>query len=343
MGRPEPLPTTPGGWLLRAEGLYLRSGAALGQISTEARDDALYLILRTLGLPLDSEAAVLKRPLTRAQSASLEEAFRRRIEERIPAAYLTHEAWLGGLRFHVDERVLIPRSYFVEMFAGGFDRWLPKPSAVQRVADVCTGSGCLAVLLARHFQRARVDAVDLSADALAVAAINVRRFRLGGRIRLFQSDVFDAVTPDTYDLILSNPPYEPTARVDALAREFKREPRMALDGGGDGMAVIRKLIAQAGPRLKPEGVLMIEVGGLRKQMDREYSALEPIWLPTEDGSDCLCALRAARLNPSSNRTRRTRPAGLEMPGSGSASRRAGARGARSGSGARGKSPQNRRS
>jgi ribosomal protein L3 glutamine methyltransferase len=294
---------TLGGWLRRAERGYAQHGAALGQVASTARDEALYLILRTLRLPLDSAASVLRRPVSAAESAALAAVFRRRLEGRVPAAYLTGEAWLGGLSFQVDERVLIPRSYFVEILPEQVDPWLPDPAAVTRVADVCTGSGCLAVLLARHFRNARVDALDLSAGALEVAQANVRRHRLAGRVRLREGDLLAAAPAGRYDVILSNPPYEPTAHVDALPEEFRREPRLALDGGPDGLVLIRRLIGEAAPRLKRHGILMIEVGGGRAAFEREFAALQPHWFHTADGSDCVCLLQAARLAPPQPRAR----------------------------------------
>ena len=288
-------PVTLGDWLALAEKLYAREKLALGQVATNAHDEALYLLLTALGLPLDSAAGVLRKKLTVAQGAAVEEILRRRAIERVPAAYLTREAWLGGQRFYVDERVIIPRSYFVEMIGQQLDAWLRKPAAVRRVADVCTGSGCLAILLAQHFPQAKVDAVDLSADALEVAKINVGAHGLEKRVRLWASDVFDAVPAAKYEVILSNPPYEPSAHVDAQAPEFAAEPRMAHDGGGDGFDIIRKLLRQARTRLTDEGLVFIEVGGLRAAMDREFAALEPHWLHTEDGADCVCVIHAARL------------------------------------------------
>jgi ribosomal protein L3 glutamine methyltransferase len=277
--------------------MYAAAGAALGQIAADAHDEALYLILRTLRLPLESDASVLARRVSAREAAALAAVLRRRLVDRVPAAYLTGEAWLGGFCFYSDERALIPRSYFVEIIAGALDAWLPDPGRVRRVADVCTGSGCLAILLARHFPKARVDGLDLSAPALALAARNVRRHRLGARVRLIESDVLAAVPRARYDVIVSNPPYEPTARVDALPEEFRREPRLALDGGADGLAIIRTLLRQAGPRLTPQGLVLIEVGGLRAAMDREFAALQPHWLPTADGADCVCVINAARLAP----------------------------------------------
>jgi ribosomal protein L3 glutamine methyltransferase len=286
---------TPGAWLRSALRLYEQHGLALGQISTHAHDEALYLILHTLGLPLDSAPSVLEQELSPAQREALRAVFQRRIVDRTPAAYITREALLGEYRFYVDERVLIPRSYFLEIIPDQLDAWLPAPAKVTRVVDVCTGSACLAILLARHFPTARVDAIDLSPAALEVAAINLRRHRLAKRVYPFLSDVFDAVPAAKYDVILSNPPYEPSAHVDAMPEEFHREPRLALDGGADGLGIIRKLLQQARARLKPHGVVLIEVGGLREAIDREFAALQPHWLHTQDGSDCICLFSAARL------------------------------------------------
>jgi ribosomal protein L3 glutamine methyltransferase len=287
--------TTLGDWLRLAVKAYAREQLALGQVAASAHDEALYLLLRTLGLPLGSAARVLARKLTADERAMLGAVLRRRVVDRVPAAYLTHEAWLGGRRFYVDERVIIPRSYFVEIIPSQLDGWLPDPAKVRRVADVCTGSGCLAILLARHFPAAKVDAIDLSADALAVAAINLRAHRLTRRVALHRSDVFGAVPAARYDVIVSNPPYEPSAHCDALPAEYRREPRLALDGGRDGLDIIRKLLRQARTRLAPQGVVLIEVGGLRVAMDREFAALEPHWLHTADGADCVCVIHAARL------------------------------------------------
>ena len=321
-------PQTLGDWLQWAVRAYARHRVALGQVAVNAHDEALYLLLRTLGLPLDSRPAVLKRRLTPEETARVEEVFRRRLEERIPAAYLTREAFLGEHRFHVDERVILPRSYFLELLpeiaelvegragspteAGrrrrsnpatsrkakkaGFGNPALQPShPVKRAVDVCTGSGCLAVLLAHRFPEAKVDAIELSPDAAAVAKFNIATHRLAKRITLHHSDVFDAVPPVKYDLILSNPPYVPTRELRGLPAEFTREPRMALDGGRDGLDIIRKILRQARGRLQPHGIVALEVGGLRAAMDRAFPELDLHWLHTEDGEDCVCVVAAARL------------------------------------------------
>ena len=286
---------TLGDWLAFAERIYAREKPALGQIATNAHDEALYLLLRTLELPLDSDARVLARRLTAAEKAAIETMLRRRVIDRVPAAYLTREAWLGEHRFYVDERVIIPRSYFLEIIPEQLEALLPperRGRQVQHVVDVCTGSGCLAILLALQFPSAQVDACDLSADALDVAKINVRAHGLEKRVRLFASDVFDAVPPVRYDIILSNPPYEPSALVDTQAPEFAAEPRMAHDGGRDGLGIIRKLLRQARARLEPHGIVVIEVGGLHRAIEKEFAALKPEWLPTQDGSNCVVLFRA---------------------------------------------------
>jgi ribosomal protein L3 glutamine methyltransferase len=288
-------PTTLGEWLERAQRAYARHHVALGQVATNAHDEALYLLLRTLELPLDSKPAVLRRKLTADEQARVTEVIRRRTEERVPAAYLTREAFLGEHRFYVDERVIIPRSYFLELLPEQIPQWLPPGKPVKRAVDVCTGSGCLAILLAHQFADAKVDAIELSPDALAVAKFNVATHHLAKRVKLFHSDVFDAVPAVKYDLILSNPPYVPTRELRGLPEEFKQEPAMALDGGKDGLDIIRKLLRQARERLQPHGIVVLEVGGLRAAMDKAFPELDLHWLHTEDGEDCVCLIQAVRL------------------------------------------------
>jgi len=282
-------------WLAWAERQYARHKVALGQVATTAHDEALYLLLRTLRLPLESKPAVLRRKVTLNEARQVQEVFRRRLKEHVPAAYLTREAWLGDHRFYVDERVIIPRSYFLEIIPEQLPQWLPPNKPVKHAVDVCTGSGCLAILLAHQFAGAKVDAIELSPDALAVAKFNIATHRLGKRVKLFHSDVFDAVPRVKYDVILSNPPYVPTRELRRLPAEFKNEPKMALDGGRNGLDVIRKLLQQARDRLQPHGIVLLEVGGLRAAMDRAFPELDLHWLHTADGEDCVCLVQAARL------------------------------------------------
>ncbi len=281
-------------WLAFAEKVYHDAGLVLGQVATNAHDEALYLFLRTLDWPLDSDPAVLDRALAPAQRIALREVLTKRAVDRIPAAYLTREAFLGEHRFYVDERVIIPRSYFLELIPT-LPAYLPSGLTVRRAVDVCTGSGCLAILLAHQFPEAKVDAIDLSPAALEVAAINVKAHGLQRRVKRFESDVFASVPLATYDVILSNPPYEPSALCDDLPVEFQREPRMALDGGRDGLDIIRRLLREGRDRMAPHGIMVIEVGALQPAMNREFRALKPQWLPTEDGSNSVCLIRADRL------------------------------------------------
>ncbi|MFT3868158.1 MAG: 50S ribosomal protein L3 N(5)-glutamine methyltransferase [Nibricoccus sp.] len=282
-------------WLQLAVELYAREEVALGQVTDIAQDEALYLLLRTLDLPLDSNPDILDRKLTPKEITAVKAVLERRIVDRVPAAYITREAFLGEHRFYVDERAIIPRSYFLEIIPEQLDHWLPDPKKVRHVVDVCTGSGCLAILLADHFPKAKVDAIDLSPDALEVAKINLKDHKLASRVQLFESDVFDAVPKQKYDVILSNPPYEPSKHVDGLPIEFHQEPRMSLDGGHDGLDIIRKLLRQSRERLQPDGIVLIEVGGLREAMDKEFAALDLHWLHTTDGADCICVINAKRL------------------------------------------------
>ena len=287
---------TLGAWLEFAERVYGDAKLALGQITDNAHDEALYLFLRTLDWSLESGPEVLEKPLTPSQRIALREVLHARAAKRTPAAYLTKEAWLGGLRFHVDERVIIPRSYFVELIPGLGDL-LPPGTTVRRAVDVCTGSGCLAILLAEHFSKATVDGIDLSPAALEVAALNVKAHAAGKRVKLHRADCFDGVPipPGGYDIILSNPPYEPSAHVDKQDPEFAAEPRLAHDGGPDGLAIVRKILREARERIAPHGVVAVEVGGLRKAINREFAALAPGWLETEDGSNCVFVVRGEKL------------------------------------------------
>ena len=282
-------------WLAWAERQYGLHEVALGQVATNAHDEALYLLLRTLDLPLNSKPAVLRRKLTADEQTRVAGVICRRTEEHVPAAYLTKEAFLGEHRFYVDERVIIPRSYFLELLPEQIPQWLPPGRPVKRAVDVCTGSGCLAILLAHQFAQAKVDAIELSPNALAVAKFNVATHHLAQRVKLFHSDVFDAVPVVKYDLILSNPPYVPTRELRGLPAEFKQEPAMALDGGKDGLDIIRKLLRQARERLQPHGIVVLEVGGLRIAMDAAFPELDLHWLHTEDGEDCVCLVQAVRL------------------------------------------------
>jgi ribosomal protein L3 glutamine methyltransferase len=243
-----------------------------GHGTTNARDEAAFLVLRGLGLPFDAPA---DRPVTPRERARILGLLGRRVRERIPVAYLLHEAWLADEPFYVDRRVIVPRSHIAAMLAERLRPWLR--SRPRRVLDLCTGSGCLAVLVAKAFPRARVDAADVSAGALAVARRNVARHRLGGRVRLVRSDLFDGLRDARYDLIVSNPPYVTASAMRALPREYRHEPRVALAGGADGLQLVHKILRDAAHALAPRGLLVCETGAGRRALQRAYPRLPFVW------------------------------------------------------------------
>lgn len=273
------------------------SGVSFGHGTTNAFDEAVWLVLWSLGLPLDNLDDVADRPTSDADRAKAHALVERRIHERRPAAYLTGEAWLQGLPFHVDERCIVPRSLIAENLADGdLDDLLGREP--DRVLDLCTGNGSLAVLCALAWPTARVDGTDLSPAALEVAAINVRRHGLQGRVDLLQGDGLGAVGTRRYDLIVCNPPYVNADSMAALPPEFRAEPAMALAGGTDGMDFIRPLLRQAHRHLAEDGWLVLEIGHERPHFEAAFGGpegLEPWWLANSAGEDAVLALPAEAL------------------------------------------------
>ena len=264
------------------------AGVSFGHGTTNAFDEALWLALWRLGLPLDDLDSVADRTLTAAQCAAVEALVEQRIRTRKPAAYLTGEAWLQGLPFHVDERTIVPRSLIAEVLAEGLiDDWLQAPPS--RVLDLCTGNGSLAVLAALAWPQSVVDATDLSAEALAVAQRNVDRHGLVTRIRLRQGDGL-AAAEGRYDLVLCNPPYVNRASMGRLPPEYRAEPALALDGGDDGMHFVRPLLSGVARHLEPQGMLVLEIGHERVHFEAAFAHLQPVWLPTSAGDDQVLLL-----------------------------------------------------
>lgn len=264
------------------------AGVAFGHGTTNAFDEAAWLVLWRLGLPLDDLDAVAAQAVAPGDASLVENLVDQRIATRKPAAYLTREAWLQGVPFYVDERAIVPRSFIAELIAdGGIDPWLSQ--ATQRVLDLCTGNGSLAVLAAMAWPDVQVDASDLSADALAVARINIERHGLGERIRAFLSDGL-ADAPGPYDLILCNPPYVNQESMDRLPAEYRAEPALALAGGADGMDFIRRLVADAPSRMNPGAVLVLEIGNEREHFEAAFPRLEAVWLETSAGFDAVLLL-----------------------------------------------------
>jgi ribosomal protein L3 glutamine methyltransferase len=291
------------------------AGVSFGHGTTNAFDEAAWLVLWRLGLPLDTPLdgpeSAAELPVQAAQCEQVAALLSKRIGTRKPAAYLTREAWLQGVPFYVDERAIVPRSLIGELLAhpelgGGIDPWLGAHTA--RVLDLCTGNGSLAVLAAMVYPDVTVDAADISADALAVARINVDRHALQDRIRLIESDALASV-PDRYDLILCNPPYVTAGSMAALPAEYQAEPSLALAGGADGMDFVRQLLRAAPAHLQPEGVLVLEIGHERSHFESAFPALEAVWLDTSAGDDQVLLLTRDALHAWQN----AQPAQKETP------------------------------
>jgi ribosomal protein L3 glutamine methyltransferase len=264
------------------------AGVAFGHGTTNAFDEAAWLVLWQLGLPLDQLDENETREVSAAEEAAVRALVQQRIDSRKPAAYLTREAWLQGVPFYVDERAIVPRSFIAELIAdGGIDPWLSERT--QRVLDLCTGNGSLAVLAAMAYPDVTVDAADISDDALAVARINVDKHGLQQRVQLLRSDGLQALA-GRYDLILCNPPYVNAGSMASLPAEYQAEPALALAGGDDGMDFIRGLLRDAPSRMTAEAVLVLEIGNERAHFEAAFPALEAVWLETSAGEDQVLLL-----------------------------------------------------
>ena len=264
------------------------AGLAYGHGTTNAFDEAAWLVLWRLGLPLDALDAVAENAVEAADQARVAELLQSRIRTRQPAAYLTHEAWLQGVPFYVDERAIVPRSFIAELIADGtLDAWLG--ARTQHVLDLCTGNGSLAVLAALAWSEVEIDGADLSADALAVARINVDKHGLQDRVTLLQSDGLDSVR-GPYDLILCNPPYVNAQSMAALPAEYRAEPELALAGGSDGMDFIRRLLRQSPAHMSEHALLVLEIGNERAHFEAAFPMLEAVWLETSAGADQVLLL-----------------------------------------------------
>lgn len=262
-----------------------------GHGTANARDEAAWLIAHVLGV-IPGEL-LPDQPVLPDQRREIRRLAERRIRERIPLAYLLSEAWLDGRRFYVDGRVIVPRSYISELLRDRLRPWLRRP--VRRALDLCTGSGCLAVLLALAFPRAKMDATDLSTEALQVARINVRRHKLSSRIRLFRSELFQAIGNRRYDLIVTNPPYVDARTMKRLPPEYDYEPRSALAAGRDSLDFVHRILAQARNHLNPRGLLVCEVGDARRALERAYPRLPFVWPETSESPGCVFALEREQL------------------------------------------------
>jgi ribosomal protein L3 glutamine methyltransferase len=283
-------------WLRYAVSRFTAAGVFYGHGTTNAFDEAVWLILHTLSLPHDRLEAFLDAKLAADERATVARMIDRRTVDRLPTAYLTNQAWLGDYRFYVDERVIVPRSYFADLiFDDAFAPWFPDPDSVSSVLDLCTGSGCLAILLADAYPNAVVDAVDISADALQVARRNIDEYGLSGRVAPIESDLFSALGKRRYDLIVCNPPYVTAEAIATLPVEYRHEPMLALAAGEDGLDVVRRLIAEAADHMTQHGVLAVEVGHNRAIMEEAYPDLPLIWLSTAHEDDKVFLLERDNL------------------------------------------------
>ena len=282
-------------WLRMAVSRFEAAGLVYGHGTATALDEAAFLILHTLRLPVDQLQPFADARLTRRERAAVRDIVEARIATRKPAPYLTNEAWIQGHAFYVDERVIVPRSFIGELLCQGLNGLVDDPDAVTSVLDLCTGSGCLAILAATAFPNARVDAVDLSPEALEVAHRNVAAYGLGDRVTLRQGDLFAPVAGRRYDLILTNPPYVDAEGMAQLPPEYAHEPALALGAGEEGLDVIVRIIDAAASHLEPAGGLLAEIGRCRPAFERAYPALDCLWVETEDSRDEVFWLTAGQL------------------------------------------------
>lgn len=292
-------------WLRYAVSRFNGAGLAYGHGTATAVDEAAFLILQTLRLPIDELEPWLEARLLPDEKLALKEIIERRISTRKPAAYLTNEAWIGSHSFYVDERVIVPRSYLGELLRDGLATVLTEERPIRHVLDLCTGSGCLAILAALAFPRAAVDASDISPGALEVAGRNLADYGLADRISLVQSDLFIGLGKRRYDLILANPPYVSAAAIRDFPPEYAAEPAVAHAGGEDGLDIVRRILAQAADHLAPEGTLVVEVGSGRAILEREYPGLPFLWLDTAASEGEVFALSRGSLPGGHGRTART--------------------------------------
>lgn len=272
---------------------FNEAGLYYGHGTDNAWDEAIALVLHTLHLPHNIDSSMLDARLTQDEKEKISQLLKKRIHKRIPLAYLTHEAWFAGLSFYVDERVLIPRSPIAELIENQFAPWIDAIQ-VHRILDLCTGSGCIAIACAKYFPDAKVDAADISEEALAVAKINTLRHHTEDQVTLYQSNLFDSLQKRKYDIIVSNPPYVSTDEMDTLPPEFHHEPTLGLAGGKEGLDIVLHLLKQARDYLTPQGILIVEVGNSEHTLAEHFPLMPFTWLEFQHGGGGVFLLSAAQ-------------------------------------------------
>jgi len=273
---------------------FLRNELSFGHGFVDAFDESRYLILHALNLPYDSPDAYFDAVLTLPEREQVIDVLQLRISSRQPAAYITRESWFCGLKFYVDERVLVPRSPIAELISNHFEPWADS-DRVERILDLCTGSGCIAIASKYHFPAAEVCASDISPGALEVAALNLEKHDLSDQVTLYESDLFDSIPAQSFDLIVSNPPYVDAEDMSALGDEFHCEPAIGLRAGSDGLLLVDRILARAGGFLSEHGVIFIELGNSQAAMESKYDFLPMTWIEFEFGGGGVCAIQAQDL------------------------------------------------
>ncbi len=282
-------------WLRFTVSRFEEAGIFFGHGTDNAYDEAVWLVMGALHLPLDTLDNFLDASITESERRHLAHLIERRITERVPTAYLLREAWLRGYKFYVDERVIVPRSFIAELLDDGLSPWIEFPEMVESVADICTGSGCLGILLADTFPNAEVDVIDISSDAIAVCNINIANYGLQDRVHAVQSDMFKDLQGRSYDLIISNPPYVDTPSMAQLPQEYRTEPQIALGSGEAGLDHTRTLLREAANHLNDGGILVVEIGHNRDALLEAYPYLPFTWLEVESGNQFVFLLTKEQL------------------------------------------------
>lgn len=282
-------------WIRYSVSQFEQSGVFFGHGTSNAYDESVWLVLSGLHLPLDMLDQFVDARVLPEEGKHLQHLIQRRVTERVPTAYLLREAWLRGFKFYVDERVIVPRSFIAELLENSLAPYIEYPELIQSAADICTGSGCLGILLAHAFPDAQIDVVDISADAIAVANINIRQYQLEHQVQAIQSDMLNALQGKRYDLIISNPPYVDAQAMAQLPEEYRNEPQLALGSGADGLDHTHTLLRQAGDFLNDDGLLVVEIGHNREALINAYPTTPFTWLEVDAGDQFVFLLHKADL------------------------------------------------